>query len=189
MVFMLKLKKEFSKEEKINNKKLTLRRLIQVLDINPKTGECHWKVANSNRVKVGDRAGTIWKDPYVEGLYYRYITIDRKRYLEHIIIWFFVHNKWPSRDLDHRNRNGLDNRIKNLRLATGTQNGGNTIIPKNNTSGRKGVYWNKKRKKWIANIGYKRKYFSSKGYDNREEAYQWYCNMHKKLFKEFSRTK
>ena len=54
--------------------------------------------------------------------------------------------------IDHENRNKLDNRRRNLRLATFSQNNANCGRRRNNTSGYKGVYWNKKTKKWQARI-------------------------------------
>jgi hypothetical protein len=190
MVFKLKLGKNLLKEENYDKyKTLTLARLNEVLDINPETGECYWKIAIAIRIKIGDRAGYIWKSLKTEDLYYRKIQIDGKLYLEHILIWFFVTKKWPPRDLDHKDRDGLNNKFKNLRLCTNSQNQGNTIKYKNNTSGYKGVYWDKRRKKWRAQIWYKGKRINSKGYDDPYEAHLWYCKMHKKLFGEFSRTK
>lgn len=46
--------------------------------------------------------------------------------------------------VDHKNHNGLDNRRRNLRLATIGQNTKNLIITKRNTTGYKGVYLYKK---------------------------------------------
>lgn len=55
-------------------------------------------------------------------------------------------------ETDHINRNGLDNRKYNLRICTNSQNQMNRGKPKNNKSGYKGVYWNKKDKRWRAEI-------------------------------------
>jgi hypothetical protein len=57
--------------------------------------------------------------------------------------------------VDHRNRNGLDNRRRNLRIATSSQNGGNRIADRRKapkTSHYKGVYWDKSRSRWMAVI-------------------------------------
>ena len=51
--------------------------------------------------------------------------------------------------IDHINRNGLDNRKANLRFATPTQNAWNSISGLNRgTSKYKGVWWDRKSKKW-----------------------------------------
>lgn len=53
---------------------------------------------------------------------------------------------------DHANRNGLDNRRVNLRVATASQNQANRGLFSNNKSGYKGVHWNRNRGKWLAVI-------------------------------------
>lgn len=55
-------------------------------------------------------------------------------------------------EVDHRNHDGLDNRRGNLRLATRAQNLANRGLLRNNTSGFKGVCWDRSRKKWLAYI-------------------------------------
>mgnify|MGYP000650107471 CR=1 FL=1 len=54
--------------------------------------------------------------------------------------------------IDHKDRNPLNNRRFNLRLATPSQNIMNQKIGSNNTSGVKGVYWHKASRRWIARI-------------------------------------
>lgn len=53
---------------------------------------------------------------------------------------------------DHIDGDGLNNQRANLRLATHSQNHANRGMQRNNTSGFKGVSWQKKRKKWEARI-------------------------------------
>jgi len=57
-----------------------------------------------------------------------------------------------KRQGDHINMDGLDNRRANLRIATVAENLHNRGKQKNNTSGYKGVFWEKKDKKWRARI-------------------------------------
>jgi hypothetical protein len=54
----------------------------------------------------------------------------------------------PGMFVDHKNRNGLDNRIANLRLSTRSENTFNRNTQSNNTSGYPGVVWMKESEKW-----------------------------------------
>jgi len=54
---------------------------------------------------------------------------------------------------DHINHNELDNREENLRICTLTENNRNRIS-RTGTSKYKGVYWNKGKRKWHAQIGF-----------------------------------
>jgi len=53
---------------------------------------------------------------------------------------------------DHINGDKLDNRRANLRVCSTSDNNRNQRLSKDNTSGFKGVCWNKQSKKWQANI-------------------------------------
>lgn len=50
--------------------------------------------------------------------------------------------------IDHKNRNPLDNRKSNLRLANKSTNAMNSSIRIDNTSGYKGISWSISRSKW-----------------------------------------
>ena len=58
----------------------------------------------------------------------------------------------PQLQVDHINRDRLDNRRANLRFATRSQNQANKGLQRNNSSRFKGVSWNKGR--WEARIRY-----------------------------------
>lgn len=57
----------------------------------------------------------------------------------------------PKVLIDHKNRNGLDNRRLNIRIATRSQNNANGR-KKAHSSRFRGVYWNKSRGKWRAEV-------------------------------------
>ena len=58
----------------------------------------------------------------------------------------------PGREVDHIDRNPLNNVPKNLRLVTRSVNAANSGKQSNNTSGYKGVSWSKQNQKWRACI-------------------------------------
>ena len=91
-------------------------------------------------------------------------------YLAHRIAWAVYHGWWPEYEVDHINRNRSDNRIKNLREATRTENTRNKTIQLNNKSGFCGVRFHKKDKKWTASIGVHRKLIHLGNFTDIEDA-------------------
>jgi HNH endonuclease/AP2 domain len=64
-----------------------------------------------------------------------------------------LHKLLTGYDLtDHIDGDTLNNRLSNLRPATHAQNMLNRKLGKNNTSGYKGVYWNKRHTRWVARV-------------------------------------
>lgn len=55
-------------------------------------------------------------------------------------------------EIDHINRDGLDNRRCNLRIVTAKENQKNRKLPKNNSSGVQGVNFLKRLNKWVAYV-------------------------------------
>lgn len=79
---------------------------------------------------------------------YVYTQVDGKTvYLHRLIL-----NPPKGVYVDHINRNPLDNRRKNLRFATQSQNMANQGLAKHNSSGYKGVSFHKAAQKWQAYI-------------------------------------
>lgn len=113
--------------------KLSHEELIRLLDYDPATGVFRWKVAPSNRVHVGQSAGS----PYRRG--YIFVTINGVRYAAHRLAWFYVYKFWPKNEIDHINLVSGDNRITNLREATHQQNVRNVAMQGRNRTGFKGV--------------------------------------------------
>jgi hypothetical protein len=93
-----------------------------------------------------------------------------KAYMVHQIIWILHHGPIPEGlMIDHIDRNPLNNRIENLRLATTSENKINTKVPKNNTTGYKGVLATPSGK-YQARLGYKGKKLYLGLFETREEA-------------------
>ncbi len=77
--------------------------------------------------------------------FYVYTPVNRVPVLMHAFLTGYAMT-------DHMNGNKLDNRRENLRSCNMSQNGANRGLNKNNTSGSKGVVWDKLRSKWKAQI-------------------------------------
>ena len=58
----------------------------------------------------------------------------------------------PGGQIDHISHSRSDNRWMNLRLVTNLENQRNASLRLDNSSGVQGVYYNKKAKKWQAQI-------------------------------------
>src|SRR4051812_1085602 len=69
-----------------------------------------------------------------------------------INITHFVLKNDKSVIVDHENLDGHDNRKFNLRVATKSQNAANSKKRSDNTSGYKGVSYDKRRNKWSSDI-------------------------------------
>ena len=92
----------------------------------------------------------------------------------------------PSADLDHENTDSEDNRWNNLRLATDSQNLANRGKQKNNTSGYKGVYWQKTMRKWCAEILVNKQKFRLGYAETPKAAHELYLVAAKEHFGEFA---
>lgn len=72
--------------------------------------------------------------------------------------------------VDHINGNPLINLRSNLRFCTKSQNGMNRGKPRNNTSGRKNVYWSRQAGKWFVKFVVLGKQITVGFYDSVDEA-------------------
>ena len=76
--------------------------------------------------------------------------------------------------VDHKNRDGLDNRRDNLRIATVSQNLGNRISTPNRTSKYKGVSWDSSRGKWRVSLRCNKINYELGRFDSEEVAAKAY---------------
>lgn len=88
--------------------------------------------------------------------------------------------------VDHINGNGFDNRRKNIRVCTATQNQANRRLNRNSSSGYKGVYWNKVAEKWASNIQLNGKRYYIGLFSTKELAAEAYNKKALEFFGEFS---
>ncbi len=91
-------------------------------------------------------------------------------------------------DTDHSDGNGLNNRRDNLREATHAQNMHNMSKMPTNTSGAKGVSWDKARMKWQAKFKVNGKMYHCGRFDTIDDASEAYAKACLELHGEFART-
>ena len=97
----------------------------------------------------------------------------------------FLENPEHKKCVDHIDRNKLNNHISNLRYATVSENAQNVSINTTNTSGVRGVSWDKKLNKWKVQITANgiRKHLGR--FANKDDAITARANAEIQYFKEF----
>lgn len=106
----------------------------------------------------------------------------QRRYMHQLII-----KPGKGHCVDHRNGNGLDNRRKNLRVCTFSQNQANRVSFIG-TSKYKGVHWCNTNNRWVAKIMHKRKSIGIGYYKNEKEAARNYNAASLRLNKGFAKV-
>jgi len=141
-------------------------------------GKLFWKVCVNNRAPIGSKAGSFnahnqrW-----------YVRVDKRRYLEHRLIFMFFHG-WVPKEVDHIDTNRLNNSIENLRAASTGENQRNKPLQCNNTSGSKNVRY--RAGKWQVDIKVNRKKICVGRFDDFEFADLVAAEARNKYHKEFA---
>lgn len=90
------------------------------------------------KINIGDNAGTL--SIRNDGCKYWFVTINKKTYRAHRVIWELLKGNIPSgMEIDHLDGNGLNNLIENLRLVTRSVNQRNLTIRKDASSPYSGI--------------------------------------------------
>lgn len=118
---------------------------------------------------------------------YRVGGIQDATYRGHRVIWAMVYGYWPEEDIDHVNGLRDDNRLINLREASRTQNNMNSGLRSDNSSGYRGVYFNKQRNAWHARVHAHGKAKHIGFFSDASEAHKAYAEASKKQHGEFVR--
>jgi len=144
---------------------LSRRELMKWLDYDPMSGIFTWIKRPSNRVKVGEVAGTSDKHGYIN------IQLHGAIYKAHRLAFLYMTGKMPEQ-VDHEDHNAANNKWDNLRPASDSINRKNTPLLNNNTSGYCGVSWSDDRRKWEAKIQVNGKTINLGRYNKLEDAAQ-----------------
>lgn len=124
---------------------LTQAELKELLYYNRETGEFRWRAERRPGIKAWSLAGGLMPRGYVQ------IMIKQCNYVAHRLAWLYVHGSWPPDQIDHINRDKVDNRIDNLREANDSENQQNKSAVRAN--GRLlGTTWSKAAGRWAAQI-------------------------------------
>lgn len=154
---------------------ITYSRVSELFVYDPALGELRWRDS-------GKIAGEVHTPSRSTTSYFR-VQVDGGRYFAHNLVWLILTGEWPSAIVDHVDRDGLNNREFNLRLATASQNKFNSPVYRNSTTGYAGVH--KFRDKWRVQISKDGKKFR-KLFATLEEAVSFRKQKALELYGEFS---
>lgn len=136
--------------------------LADYINYNPQTGEFTWARA-SGKKRPGDPAGTRNLKGYCQ------IQVAGTLYLAHRLAWFLTHGVWPTQ-IDHINRDKMDNRLCNLRECSTAENQNNIPAQKNNATGVRYVTYDKRRDRYVVRITVRGAYAYCEQFRTLEEA-------------------
>lgn len=148
-------------------------KLKKYLQYDKHSGEFTWVKGH----RLGKKAGSV-NNGYIT------IKLHQKAYQAHILAWIYVYGESPHLLLDHVDRNGLNNKIDNLRSATVSQNCANKAHY--NKHGLKGIGFDKRHGKWYANIQINKKQTRLGTFKTKEEAHEAYMKAAKNIHGEFA---
>lgn len=160
--------------------------LNEILDYDPATGILRWNV-RAGTSQPTKRFNTLFagKVAGYEHQGYILVKIFGTDYMAHRVIWKMLHGSDPLDRLDHEDTDKTNNRQKNLREATASQNKQNRGRDTRNKSGFKGVHFHNG--KWVAQIKHRGQINRLGSFEKKHEAHAAYCEEADRLFGEFAR--
>jgi len=142
-------------------KELNTDQVRELLDYDPETGIFTWRERGPHWFKTENACGTfntrfvgrpagsvsLKKNGYPRII----IGVDGSQYRASRLAFLWMGEELPEQ-VDHEDRNSLNNAWKNLRRSSHRENTKNKSMYSNNTSGYTGVSWNKTSGKWLAQV-------------------------------------
>ena len=98
------------------------------------------------KCKAGTMAGTLTKAGYW------LMGVEGRRILAHRVVYAINTGIWPEHQIDHIDRNKLNNRIENLRAVTHAENAYNRGASRSSGTGVRGVHLRKDTGKYCVQI-------------------------------------
>lgn len=87
---------------------LSLQLVWEFFNYCPTTGTITWRKTRNNRVRTGDRAGTVNKNGVWQ------VSFDHKTYIQHRVAWLYMTGGWPKQHIRHIDGNLANNAWGNL---------------------------------------------------------------------------
>jgi len=118
---------------------------------------------------------------------YMVVNLCKKtHYIHRLVASAFIPNPDNKPNIDHKNCIKYDNCVYNLRWCNQHENSGNYTTTNNNTTGIRGVSFNKRKNKYEVSIKIKGKKHFLGFYDNLDKAIQVRKEKDLDIFKDFS---
>lgn len=159
---------------------LEVSRLRELFSYDPITGVLYRLTTK----RAGLPCGTVFSTGHMQ------VDVDGKMTGVHRIAWALHSGEYPTVEVDHKNGDGADNRLCNLRLATSSQNNQNRRLSTRNKTGIKCVFrvkWSKSWR-WRVAVGHDSQKYDITHFICFGKAVRHANQLRAKLHQEFART-
>ena len=148
----------------------------------------NYSVSNLGNVRNNKTGRVLKLQIDTHGYYKVNLYTDRisfNKNIHKLVAEAFLINPLNKPFVDHKNNDKLDNNVRNLRYVTNQENQMNSKLSSRNSSNHKGISYNKKINKWMAQIKFNGKNKNLGYFDKIEDAINARVKMAKELFGEY----